>query len=99
MRARIVDDVLFLHREDVPQFQRGGPIVRNTFFWALRSIAGRATTSKDWEFESEVWLALARMLLSFGESGYLGLRETTLEFSTEETGMIPEVLRSVSSFS
>jgi len=25
----------------------------------------------DWEYESEVWLALSRMLLSFSESGYL----------------------------
>ncbi len=95
MRAQILDEVLYLHRDDVPQFKRGGPVVRNSFFWALRSIAGRAVSGKDWEFESEIWPALARMLLAFSESGYLGLSETTLQFPDD--GLIPPVLRSVSS--
>lgn len=97
MRARIENMVVFLNHEDVPEFKKGGSVVRNSYFWALRSIAGQASRYRDWEYESEVWLALSRMLLSFAESGYLGLKETILEFprSQEE---IPDVLRSVSTW-
>ncbi len=97
MRARIDDSVLFLHHEDVPEFKKGGSVVKNSYFWALRSIAGYAGRYRDWEYESEVWLALTRMLLSFSESGYLGLRETVLEFPLSQ-GEIPDVLRPISTW-
>lgn len=96
MRAWIDDDVLYLHPEDVPQYKKGGSVVRNTYFWALRSIAARSSFDKPWEYEAEVWFALQRMLMSFLESGYLPLRETQLEFAPEAT--IPQVLRSVSTW-
>jgi hypothetical protein len=96
MRAKIENDILFLHHEDVPPFKKGGSVVRNSYFWAMRSIAARANRGRDWEYEPEVWFALQRMLLSFAESGYLGLSETTLEFV--ETAEIPAVLRSVSTW-
>ncbi|BAZ69248.1 MAG: hypothetical protein KME28_16350 [Pelatocladus maniniholoensis HA4357-MV3] len=96
MRAKIENDVLFLHHEDVPEYKKGGSVVRNSYFWALRSIAGRASRYSDWEYEPEVWFALTRMLLSFTESGYLGVRETVLEFPAGEE--IPEVLRDVSTW-
>ena len=96
MRAWLDDEVLCLHPDDVPVFKKGGSTVRNSFFWALRSIAGRSRSGQAWEYETEVWLALSRMLMRFTESGYLGLRETTLEFSTDVP--IPEVLRDVSSY-
>ncbi|MGF1536438.1 MAG: hypothetical protein ACFB4J_08150 [Elainellaceae cyanobacterium] len=96
MRARIEDDVIFLHKDDVPPYKKGGSTVRNSYFWALRSIAGRAYRGQSWEFESDVWLALQRMLLSFGESGYLGTREIMLEFPVDQP--IPPVLRSVSTW-
>ncbi len=94
MRARIENDVLYLHQDDVPQYKKKGSIVRNNYFWTLRSIAGRANFNQDWEYESEVWIALRRILLFFTESGYLGLRETTLEFPPEQDA-IPEVFRIV----
>ncbi len=97
MRARIENQVLLLHREDLPEFKKGGSVVRNSYFWALRSIAGKASRYRDWEYETEVWLALARMLLSFAESGYLGYRETILEFPLSQ-GEIPDVLRDVSTW-
>ncbi len=97
MRARIEENLLFLHHEDLPEFKKGGSVVRNSYFWALRSIAGQAGRYRDWEYESEVWLALGRMLLSFTESGYLGLRETVLEFPISQ-GQIPDVLRGVSTW-
>ncbi|MBE9207437.1 hypothetical protein IQ244_13075 [Nostoc sp. LEGE 06077] len=97
MKARIDNQVLFLHHQDLPEFKKGGSVVRNSYFWALRSIAGRASRYKDWEYESEVWFALKRMLLSFAESGYLGYRETLLEFPLE-MGEIPDVLRDVSTW-
>jgi len=97
MRAKIESDVLFIHQEDLPEFKKGGSVVRNSYFWALRSIAGRAGRQGDWEYESEVWLALARMLLSFSESGYLGYRETVLEFSFLQ-GEIPAILRNVATW-
>ncbi|BAY16569.1 hypothetical protein NIES21_23990 [Anabaenopsis circularis NIES-21] len=97
MRARIDNQVLFLHHQDLPEFKKGGSVVRNSYFWALRSIAGRASRYSDWEYESEVWFALKRMLLSFAESGYLGYRETLLEFPLE-MGEIPDVLRDVSTW-
>ena len=96
MRARIVNDIIFLHHEDLPTFKKGGSVVRNSYFWALRSIAGKAGRYGDWEYESEVWLALARMLLSFAESGYLGVRETQLEFPHSQD--IPHVLRDASTW-
>lgn len=97
MRAKIENQVLFLHHEDLPEFKKGGSVVRNSYFWALRSIAGRASRYRDWEYELEVWVALARMLLSFAESGYLGYRETILEFPLSQ-GEIPDVLRNVSTW-
>jgi len=89
--------IVFLNHEDVPEFKKGGSVVRNSYFWALRSIAGQASRYRDWEYESEVWLALSRMLLSFSESGYLGLKETILEFPRSQLE-IPEVLRPVSTW-
>ena len=95
MRSKIENEVLYINREDVPKYNKQGSIVRNSYFWALRSIAGRSTSRYDWEFESEVWIALQRMLLSFTESGYLPTRETLLEFD-QETDAIPQELRLVS---
>lgn len=97
MRAKIETEIVFIHKEDVPSFKKGGSSVRNSYFWALRSIAGRSARNCDWEYESEVWLALARMLLSFSESGYLSLKETILEFPRSQLE-IPSVLRSVSTW-
>ena len=95
MRSKIENEVLYINREDVPKYNKQGSIVRNSYFWALRSIAGRSISRYDWEFESEVWIALQRMLLSFAESGYLPTRETLLEFD-QETDAIPQELRLVS---
>lgn len=97
MRARIENDVLLLHQDDVPHYKKKGSVVRNTYFWALRSIAGRANLGQDWEYETEVWLALQRVLMSFTESGYLGLSETILEFPPEQYE-IPPVFRSVATW-
>lgn len=96
MRAFVDQDILFIHHEDLPPYKKGGSIVRNSYFWALKSIAGSARLNKDWEFESEVWFALNRMLLSFTESGYLALSETLLEFETQAP--IPDPLRSSSTW-
>jgi hypothetical protein len=97
MRVRLEQGILFLHHEDVPSYKKGGSVVRNSYFWALRSIAASAQRHKDWEYEEDVWLALQRMILSFAESGYLGLRETQLEFPIEQ-GEIPEVLRAIATW-
>ncbi|AFY67646.1 hypothetical protein [Geitlerinema sp. PCC 7407] len=96
MRAWVEDGVVYLHPEDVPQYKKSGSVVRNTFFWALKSIAGRARSPHAWEYEAEVWLALQRLLMSFTESGYLGYRETVLEFPPSQA--IPEVLRPVATW-
>ena len=95
MRAKLENDVVLIDYQDTPKFKKGGAVVRNTYFWALRSIAGQAYRDRDWEYESEVWLALRRMLLQFGGSGYLGTRETILEFP-DDLEQIPSVLRAVS---
>lgn len=97
MRARIENTVLFLHQEDVPEYKKGGSVVKNSYFWALRSIACRASRYGDWEYEPEVWPALTRMLLSFAESRYLALKDTILEFPVSQ-GEIPDVLRHVSTY-
>ncbi|MBD2327614.1 hypothetical protein [Alkalinema sp. FACHB-956] len=96
MRSRIDNEILYLHYEDVPTYKKDGSVVRNSYFWALKSIAGRARRDREWEFEPEVWFALARMLLSFAESGYLGFRETLLEFPPDTP--IPDVLRSIATW-
>ena len=96
MKVRLQDDILFINQEDLPNYKKGGSIVRNSYFWALKSIACYTSRNKDWEFDAEVWIALARMLLSFAQSGYLGARETLLEFDPDTP--IPEVLRSVSTW-
>jgi hypothetical protein len=97
VRARIEDEILYLHQEDVPSYQKTGSVVRNSYFWALRSIAAQSRRNRDWEYEAEVWLALQRMLLTFAESGYLGLRETQLEFPVTQ-GEIPALLRPVATW-
>ncbi len=51
MRASIENTVLFLHHEDLPKFKKGGSVVRNSYFWALRSIAGRTSRYRDAEIE------------------------------------------------
>lgn len=71
-------------------------MVRNSYFWALKSISDRAPFEKDWEFEERVWIALTRLLASFAESGYLGLKETQLEFEPDEE--IPALLRSMATW-
>lgn len=96
MRARVEDGILFIHQEDVPQYKKSGSVVRNSYFWALKAIAAYATRSNDWEYDSEVWLALQRLLLSFAESSYLGLRETQLEFVANEE--IPAILKPVATW-
>ena len=96
MRARIDNSVLFICNEDTPPYKKKGSVVRNSYFWALKSISDRAPFQKDWEFEERVWIALVRMLIAFAESGYLGLKETQLEFDPNDT--IPELLRPVSTW-
>ena len=97
MRAWLVDDTLLVvHGEDVPEYKRKGGVVRNSYFWALKSIAGYAPRNGNWEFESDVWIALKRMLLSFAESGYLGLHETQLEFPLDIA--IPDELRAIATW-
>jgi len=93
VRARIDHDILYLHQEDVPTYKKSGSVVRNSYFWALRSIADRAGFNHDWEFADVVWPALGRMLLTFAEAGYLGYRETVLEFTDDV--VIPDTLRPV----
>jgi len=91
MRAFIDQDILYIHGEDLPVYKKGGSIVRNSYFWALKSIAGSARFNQDWQFEQEVWFALNRMLISFAGSGYLGISETLLEFEVQHP--IPDLLR------
>ncbi len=96
MRAYLKDNILFIDQEDLPPYKKGGSIVRNSYFWALKSISCYSRKGCDWEFDAEVWVALCRMLLAFAQSGYLGYSETILEF-TEDIS-IPTVLRSVSTW-
>lgn len=91
MRAWIDSDILHLHPDDVPPYKKRGSMVRNSYFWALRSIAARSPFGKAWEFEEAVWFALGRMLASFMDSGYLGTQETQLEFCQD--AVIPAVLQ------
>jgi hypothetical protein len=90
------DGILCIHHDDLPAFKKGGSVVRNSYFWALKSIACYTPRQGDWEFDEVVWVALGRMLMAFTESGYLGYSETFLEFS--EDLPIPEPLRSVSTY-
>ena len=96
MQVRLEEDILLINYEDLPAYKKGGSVVRNSYFWALKSIACFTSRNQDWEYDRQVWVALSRMLLAFRESGYLGDRETTLEFS--ENLSIPPELRSVSSY-
>lgn len=96
MRARIEQQILLIHQDDVPQYKKNGSVVRNSYFWALKAIAAQANRFRDWEYDSEVWLALQRMLLAFTESSYLNLRETQLEFPAEYD--IPAILKPVATW-
>ncbi|ELR97819.1 hypothetical protein [Gloeocapsa sp. PCC 73106] len=93
MKAQIRDKILYIDSQDLPNYQKGGSIVRNNYFWALKSISCHSPRGGDWEFESEVWIALARMLLFFTQSGYLRYDETSLDLP--EDTIVPEVLRDV----
>ena len=96
MRVSLKDEILAIQNEDLPPYKKGGSIVRNSYFWALKSIACYSGKGSDWEYDREVWIALSRMLLSFAQSGYLGDSETILEFSIDT--QIPDELRSVSTW-
>lgn len=96
MKVTIKNNILLINYEDLPAYKKGGSIVRNSYFWAIKSISCYARKGQDWEYDEEVWIALARMLLSFSQSGYLGYSETILEFAPNAE--IPEQLRSVSTW-
>ncbi|VEP16612.1 conserved hypothetical protein [Hyella patelloides LEGE 07179] len=96
MKVTLQDDILLICYDDLPPYKKGGSVVRNSYFWALKSISCYTPRGKDWEYDRDVWVALSRMLLSFAESGYLGDREITLEFP-EDTPIPPE-LRSVATW-
>jgi len=96
MRVSISDEIIYINQEDLPQYKKGGSVVRNSYFWALKSISCYCPRDKDWEYDREVWVALERMLLAFSESRYLGYSETVLEFPP--SAQIPETLRSVSTW-
>jgi hypothetical protein len=97
VRARLEGEIIFIHQEDVPLFKKGGSVVRNSYFWALKAIAGYAPRQGDWEYEEPVWVALKRILIAFQDSGYLGLSETQLEFPIDQLE-IPEAVRDVSTW-
>jgi hypothetical protein len=96
MKVQIKDNILIIDQDDLPPYKKGGSIVRNSYFWALKSIACYSPKNGDWEFDQEVWVALTRMLTCFSLSGYLGLQETLLEFPFD--AQIPDVLRPVSTW-
>ena len=96
MRVYLKDDILYINQEDLPNYKKGGSIVRNSYFWGLKSISCYSRKGCDWEFDQVVWVALCRMLLSFAQSGYLGDSETLLEF--DQDNPIPPSLRSVSTW-
>jgi hypothetical protein len=96
MRCRLDSPILLLHPDDVPPYKKTGSVVRNSYFWALKSIADTARYGQPWEFHQSVWVALCRMLTAFAMSGYLGDRETLLEFPPDAA--IPEVLRPISTW-
>ncbi len=94
MKVYLEEDIISIDASDVPPYKKGGSIVRNSYFWALKSIACHTPKSGNWEFDADVWVALGRLLACFGQSGYLATSETILEFPID--AVIPEVLRSVS---
>jgi hypothetical protein len=96
MKAILQEDLIIINQEDLPEYKKGGSIVRNSYFWALKSISCYSGRDCNWEFDREVWIALARMLSSFTQAGYLGYSETILEFP--DSMPIPEELRSVSTY-
>jgi hypothetical protein len=96
VKVCLKEDVISIDGEDLPVYKKGGSIVRNSYFWALKSISCYSPKGQDWEFDRDVWVALSRMLIFFSQSGYLGYRETILEFPPDV--QIPDVLRSVSTW-
>jgi len=96
MRCHLDPPILLIHKDDVPPYKKKGSVVRNSYFWALKSIADTARFDQPWEFDQSVWIALCRLLTSFAMSGYLGDRETLLEFPP--TAQIPDELRPMSTW-
>ena len=96
MKVSLKDDIIYINCEDLPHYKKGGSVVRNSYFWALKSISCYSARGRDWEYDRDVWVALSRILLSFSQSGYLSDRETLLEFA--DSAQIPESLRSVSTW-
>ena len=39
MKVTLKDDILFIAYQDLPTYKKGGSVVRNSYFWALKSIA------------------------------------------------------------
>ncbi len=92
----LAPDLLAIEAESLPQFKKGGGIVRNNYYWALQAIACHTRRGQDWEFDQAVWVALCRLLVFFMNSGYLGTSETQLEFPTDSD--IPAELKAIATW-
>ncbi|MEB3228311.1 MAG: hypothetical protein VKJ27_07995 [Synechocystis sp.] len=90
------EDLLLIAADDLPAYQKTGSVVRNNYYWALQAIAAQARRGQAWEFDQDVWVALARLLTFFYNSGYLKTSETLLEFPPDAD--IPAALLSVATW-
>lgn len=90
------EDLLIIAAEDLPPYKKGGSVVRNNYFWALQAISCHSRRGQAWEFDQPVWVALARLLTFFLNSGYLMTSETLLEFPPD--AVIPASLQSVATW-
>ena len=54
MKASLKDEIVMIAQEDLPKYKKGGSMVRNSYFWALKSIACYARKDCDWEFDEPV---------------------------------------------
>ncbi len=50
MKVTLEEDILAIAYEDLPKYKKGGSIVRNSYFWALKSIACYSSRGQDWEY-------------------------------------------------
>ena len=47
MKVNLEDDILAISYEDLPKYKKGGSVVRNSYFWALKSIACYSSRDRD----------------------------------------------------
>ena len=53
MKVWLKENILIIATEDLPPFKKGGSVVRNNYFWALKAISCYARKEQEIAFNAQ----------------------------------------------